>query len=279
MFQLVTIQPLYSVGTNLYAMCCDLIDDLFKLEENNIQVVCAASNWKRLPRINPEEVTQISMANKLAQLESKFSFYDAALIDVKSMSSSMDVRIKNIEKGNTKECPLIISNGRSDPTDINDTTAPQTVVKSDTYSDVVSRRERRTYRNQTDRSRTGSDFNKRTRNNGYPDMKDGSNNSGYRRRSGFMGKSSTGVLRAGPLPVRDFFVSRIQKEEGVEEVRAHMSGHNIMARDIVAKNNPDSKFNSFKVSVNVVDAEKFNNPDVWPVGVCVRRWRSFDKQT
>ena len=38
-------------------------------------------------------------------------------------------------------------------------------------------------------------------------------------------------------------------------------------RDIVAKNNPDSKFNSFKVSVNVVDADKFNNPDVWPVGV------------
>ena len=62
----------------------------------------------------------------------------------------------------------------------------------------------------------------------------------------------------------------------MEEVRAHMAGYNIMARDIVAKNNPD---NSFKVSVNVVDAEKFNNPDVWPVGVCVRRWRSFDKQT
>ena len=145
------------------------------------------------------------MADKLAQLESKLSFYDAALIDVKSMSSSMDVRIKNIEKGNTKECPLIISNGRSSPTDINDTTAPQTVVKSDTYSDVVSRRERRTYRNQTDRSRIGSDFNKRTGNNGYPDMKDSSNKSGYRRRSGFMGKSSTGGLRAGPLPVRDFF--------------------------------------------------------------------------
>ena len=73
-------------------------------------------------------------------------------------------------------------------------------------------------------------------------------------------------------------MSRIQKEEGVEEVRAHMAGYNTMARDIVAKNNPDSKFNSFKVSVNVADVEKFYNPDVWPVGVYVRRWRSFDKQ-
>ena len=67
--------------------------------------------------------------------------------------------------------------------------------------------------------------------------------------------------------------------EDVEEVRAHMAGYNTGARDIVAKNNPDSKFNSFKVSVNVVDAEKLNNPEVWPVGVCVKRWMSFDKKT
>ena len=48
------------------AIGCDLIYDLFKLEENNIQVVRVASNWKRLPRINPEEVTQLSIADKLA---------------------------------------------------------------------------------------------------------------------------------------------------------------------------------------------------------------------
>ena len=116
----------------------------------------------------------------------------------------MDVRIKNIEKGNTKGCPLIIPNGRSDPTDINDITDPKTVVKSDTYSDVVSRRVHRTYRNQTDGSRMGTDFNKLTGNNGYPDMKDTSNKSRYRLPSGFMGKSSTDELRAGPLPVTYF---------------------------------------------------------------------------
>ena len=65
----------------------------------------------------------------------------------------------------------------------------------------------------------------------------------------------------------------------MQEVCSHLAGYNIMARDIVAKNNLDSMFNSFKVSVNVVDAEKLINPDGWPVGVCVRRWRSFDKQT
>ena len=111
------------------AICCDLIDDLFKLEENNVLVVCVASNWKSLPKINPEEVTVISMADKLAQFESKFFLNDAALIDVKSMDSNLDGIIKNIEKGNTNECLLIRSNRRSDPTDINDTTAHQTVVR------------------------------------------------------------------------------------------------------------------------------------------------------
>ena len=75
-------------------------------------------------------------------------------------------------------------------------------------------------------------FNKRTGKNGYNDVNDISNNLGYTCRRGFMGKSSTGVLRAGvlragPLPGRDFFVSHIQKEEGVEVVRAHMAGYNI----------------------------------------------------
>ena len=118
-------------------------------------------------------------------------------------------------------------------------------------------------------------------------MNDTSNNSGYRRRSGFMGKSSTVDYELVHSLFRDFFVSRIQKEEDVDEdvdedvedLHAHMAGYNIMARDIVAKNNADSMFNSFKVSVNVVDADKFNNHEVWPVGVCVRRRKSFDKQT
>ena len=118
---------------------------------------------------------------------------------------------------------------------------------------MLCRRELRTYRNHTDRSRKGSDFNNWPGNNRYLDVNDGSNNSGYRRRSGFMGKSSTGGLRSGPLPVIDFFVSRIQKEKGVEEDRAHMAGYNIMTCGIVS--NPDSMFNTFKVSVNVVDAE------------------------
>ena len=34
----------------------------------------------------------------------------------------------------------------------------------------------------------------------------------------------------------------------MEEVRINMSRYNIMTCDIVAKNNPDSGFNSFKVS-------------------------------
>ena len=89
---------------------------------------------------------------------------------------------------------MITSNRRSAPTDINDITAPKTVVRSDNYSDVVSRREHRTSQNHTDGRRMGSNFNKQTGKNGYPDVNN-TNNSGYMCFSGFMGKSSTGGLQ------------------------------------------------------------------------------------
>ena len=41
--------------SDLMEIFCNLIDYLFQLEEINIQVLCVASNWKRLPRINPEK--------------------------------------------------------------------------------------------------------------------------------------------------------------------------------------------------------------------------------
>ena len=55
-----------------------------------------------------------------------------------------------------------------------------------------------------------------------------------------------------------------------------MMSKNIEPHDIVAKNVPDARFNSFKVSVSLDDAEKMWDLDMWPVGVCVKRWVKFE---
>ena len=63
-----------------------------------MSVVRLASYWKRLPLIITEEVTQISMADKLVQFECEVSFYDASPTDVRSMNSKMDVKIKTLRR-------------------------------------------------------------------------------------------------------------------------------------------------------------------------------------
>ena len=112
--------------SEMMATYFDIIDYLFKLEENNIKIICCASNWKCLPKINPKEITNISLADKVAQMEAKFLQYELAITDVKLLNSKMDVsimKIENTDKINAGKQPTIISSNwnnqkvvSSDPT-------------------------------------------------------------------------------------------------------------------------------------------------------------------
>ena len=77
--------------TDLMAKCCDIVDALFELEESDINVLCGAANWKRLPNMNPVW---------LAQFETKLAQYDIALVDVKQTNFAINARVNNTE---TKE--------------------------------------------------------------------------------------------------------------------------------------------------------------------------------
>ena len=80
------------------AICSDIIDDLFKLEENDINITCCAVNWMRIPKIAPEEIINISTADKLAEMEAKFMFYDNALYEMRRENATIGNRMNGIEK-------------------------------------------------------------------------------------------------------------------------------------------------------------------------------------
>ena len=46
-------------------------------------IACCAVNWMRIPKIAPEEIINISTADKLAEMEAKFMFYDNALSEIR----------------------------------------------------------------------------------------------------------------------------------------------------------------------------------------------------
>ena len=48
-----------------------------------------------------------------------------------------------------------------------------------------------------------------------------------------MGQASSGGIRGGELPVRDFFISRVHKDDGVEQLRDFLTSKGIETRDVV----------------------------------------------
>ncbi len=291
----------------MMATCCDIIDDFFKLEENNVAVTCAATNWMRIPKMNPEEITNISMADKLSQMAAKFEQYENALSEVKCDNAKMDVRIKAIESTKPKQqiepkelkgWPTIKSTMATPSVKVPSAITASDMNNSERHGSVPTQRQPGNLANanrveshngtpNTDqpfmpyrpRNRRYSNRGRDQSFNNMTAVRDANNrnsdNEPRRSRSGIMGQSTTSGLGAGSLPVRDFFIRRVNKEETVETVRAHILRNGITARDIVLKSNPDSMFKSFMVSVDVVDAEKVYSPEMWPLGVYVRRWRTY----
>ena len=84
--------------SEMMAICSDIIDDLFKLEENDINITCCAVNWMRIPKIAPEKIINISTADKLAEMEAKFMFYDNALSEIRRENATIENRMNGIEK-------------------------------------------------------------------------------------------------------------------------------------------------------------------------------------
>ena len=84
--------------SEMMAICSDIIDDLFKLEENDINITCCAVNRMRTPKIAPEEIINISTADKLAEMEAKFMFYDNALSEIRRENATIENRMNGIVK-------------------------------------------------------------------------------------------------------------------------------------------------------------------------------------
>ena len=103
----------------MMAIYCDIIDYLFRLEENYVIVSFCASNWKRVPKIFPEEITHISLANNVALLSAKLDLYDGAFAEICCENVKLVPRVSSIEKhkdnkANNNAWPSIISQRKDD---------------------------------------------------------------------------------------------------------------------------------------------------------------------
>ena len=63
----------------------------------------------------------------------------------------------------------------------------------------------------------------------------------------------------------------------MEHLRDFLTSKGIKTRDVVLSSIGDAKYNSFKLSVSVDDAEMVMDPLMWGRGVRVQRWRKYEQ--
>ena len=85
--------------------------------------------------------------------------------------------------------------------------------------------------------------------------------------------STSGGFRANPLPVRVLFVYRVNSDDNADVLNGYLRSHGIVSLAVVSKHQQASKFNLFKVTVNMSIVHKMMEPSTWQCGACVRRWR------
>lgn len=92
-------------------------------------------------------------------------------------------------------------------------------------------------------------------------------------------KDGSTTLKAAPLPLRDFFLYRLDKDTTCEAVHHHlMSRCGVkVIRHVEKTSHTDAKFGSFKFSIPVDETDKVLNPDNWASGIRIRRY--FSKRT
>ena len=80
-------------------------------------------------------------------------------------------------------------------------------------------------------------------------------------------------FRGAPPPKINFFLSRIQHTARYQEIVEYITYHGISDFELTQVSNTDSKYKSYKLSVDVRDKELIMDPSVWPAGVVIEKWR------
>ena len=94
------------------------------------------------------------------------------------------------------------------------------------------------------------------------------------RRQGLVGEASgTGI--SATAASREFFVTYVNKECTLEQMKQHINFHGITERDLAIREGND--YNSFVLKISVEDVEKVRNPSMWPKGVFVRKFFTAKK--
>ena len=261
-------------------LCEDIIAILSKLDEH-LNLVCVAQNWKKMLKCNPEEMTDLSVAERVAQFSAKFRAYDDALSDLRAQMMLM----KESFPGQKVTLISDVVKQKADDTTRSEQNGPlvqkcheKNQVIAGPSKSIVQRLNSRNDVSQptvpvpdspsTNLSSDGFDFQRDERRR----QKKENNKQNPQKKRSVAGQSDNGGLRKSPPPTWHYFVYKVHQDDGVDEVREYVEKQNVAVADLVKTSHNEAKYNSFKLSVSKDFADTILNPDFWPKGIYIRRW-------
>ena len=89
----------------------------------------------------------------------------------------------------------------------------------------------------------------------------------------FFGTAAGGTLRGGPPPRRDFFISRVHPSTQESVFENFLKDKGLLNFELQLVSRFVSTFKSYKLTVSMDDRDKVLQPNMWPKGILVQKWR------
>ena len=85
----------------------------------------------------------------------------------------------------------------------------------------------------------------------------------------------SGPLKGAPvrIPTRDLFIYRIDKSVDVYVLEKHVTDNGFTVLGLKCVSHEEATYKSFQLTVSMSDYAGLFNDDIWPEGICVRRFR------
>ena len=94
----------------------------------------------------------------------------------------------------------------------------------------------------------------------------------HRKRNIVKGSAASGTLHGAPEPNRDIFVYRVDSKTKCDDLKEYMEEKSFKVMNIELKSNSQSRYKSFKVTIPVSQMPLIFDEGKWPEGVCVRKF-------
>ena len=279
------------------ATCEDILRAMRQVDNSDCYVNYYAANWKRLPKCTPEAANEIAIASRLAELEEKMEMMSGNLSKLRGDHESVAERVIAVEKQERIKCVAeprastsSQANNDSDFTTVpTSDKQPSSARVEDAGSAVNDNCDADNVGNVNGGNDSGAPFvrpsehiRRENRQMNRKNRNDVQNYSGAvskpRSMSGTLGRGTNTGLRAGPMPSRDFFVSRVHKDDGVEKIKTFLANRKVNLRDIKQTSHPESVCNSFKITVALSDVGVVDKPDFWETGIRIRKWQDRNEE-